>query len=930
MNTITGGYDVVIQIQDHIVNKIFSAMHVAGAVQHRAVFVHQDQRVDLQLGRPNVVFLPTSPTDPTTRAQITVRCHLQLRPLADASALGTMRIANITARAAVACIPQAAAIKYDWADTTAADIVLAGSPDDPALRAMIAKVISRIHGTNPASQASNAAFRFLPGNGSNLASIGLNLSVTGQGTWNQLNLAFLGTKDWSLALGRDYFLAKVREGMCARWQSLPPPYGPSPVLLSDQIACTLELAGNCLDHARRRVYLDRFEISLNLGAIMFSGTARAVTDAWYVPDLSADFSFTCVVGLDANQQLTITMGASAIDFNQWYAEIFDWLTFGALQGVVKNAFRDALLSDQARHELSGLFSSSVIENLAAMGRSVNVSTTPRADSVTVLAEAVIFSGSVEVAETSRSPIADLIVLRSNNDPDVRIFQAGGSWAPGGDLIGIDWNFGDGTTLSQRGDNVRLAVEHRYLPGEYVANLRVLDSSGRTFSYSTQVRVGHMTLVCTSPVIERTQSPASVTFTLTEEDGPVDSVNITLSAESWQTTGISDQNGSTSFSIDPAHFAPLAQPYAVGDWWATHYLTVTATKTGYRSETLTLLLADRMLQLRGDSLVGQAGTANLNIGVFQQDIPVAGAEVVITGKGNWQTRQITPASGWVRCTVGSAHFIDLPKTTSIGNGCNATAYVLVDASKASYHQAPQKTIYLGYKLPDNPIYQEVRQKFEKWWLWAEELGAAIDRGNPFDPGVVNALPDIALVIATFKAVLDLEASPSSIQLLSIADILGIGSGAEENIIGRIGTLCMTLERNLSPLHKAAGAFEHQTKTIQPQAKSRTAGIKEHWPKPVVGKRWKERASRLLASANIAAQRLPASIDLPDRCRKSLSLLGQISALERLPSGLLPATELLGMNKKTPEISVEDRLETLLKIAQRNIDALSTHEPLETPR
>jgi len=934
MNAITGGYDVVIQVQERIVNNIFSAMHVAGAVQHRAVFVHQGQRGDLQIGRPSVALMPTSPTEQTTRARLTVRANVQLRPLADASALGTVRIAHITARATVACFPgtnsQPASIKYDWAETTAADIVLAGSPDDPALRTVITQVISGLHGANPASQASNATFRFLPGNAGNLVSIGLDLGATGQGAWNQLNLAFLGSKDWSLALGRDYFLAKIREGMCARWQSLPPPYGMSPVLLSDQVACTLELAGNCFDHARRRVYLDRFEVSLSPGAIVFSGRARAVTDAWYAPDVSAGFSFGCVVGLDANQHLTIAMGASTIDFNQWYAEIFDWLTFGALQDVVKNAFRDALLSDQARHELSGLFSSNVIENLAAMGRSVNVSTSPRADRVAVLADAVIFSGSVEVAETSRSPIADLIVLRHNGDPDLRTFQAGGSWAPGGDLVGIDWNFGDGATLSQRGDNVRLAVEHRYLPGEYVADLRVLDCSGRTSSYSTLVRVGLMKLACASPVIERTQSPVSATFTLTEEDSPIDGVNVTLSAGSWQKTGISGQDGSSSFSIHPAHFATLAQPYAVGDWWATHYITVTAAKAGYRSETLTLLLADRMLQLRGDTLVGQAGTASLNIGVFQQDAPVAGAEVVVTGKGNWQTRQVTPASGWVHCTVGSARFFDLPKTTPIGNGCNATAYVLVDASKAGYHPAAQKTIYLGYKLPDNPIYQEARQKLEKWWLWAEELSAAIDRGNPFDPSVASALPDVTVAIATFKAVLALEADSSSIQLLSLTDVLGISSGAEENIIGRIGTLCTTLERNLSPLHKAAGAFKHQTTTIHPQTQPRALGMKERLPKPVVGKRRKERASRLLASAEVAARLRADNITLPGKCREALSLLGQISALERLPSRFLPATLLLGMNKSTPEVSVTKRLDTLLDIAQRNIDASAAHEPLETHR
>jgi hypothetical protein len=155
MNAITGDYDVVIQIQESVVNDIFSAMHAAGAVQHRFVFAYQDQRIDLQMGRPSIVLSPVTPADQRPRALATARVLVQSRPLADASALGTVRVATITARAALACVPGASSsdqmsIQYDWAETTAADIVLAGSPDDPNLRDMLAKVIGRIRGSNPA------------------------------------------------------------------------------------------------------------------------------------------------------------------------------------------------------------------------------------------------------------------------------------------------------------------------------------------------------------------------------------------------------------------------------------------------------------------------------------------------------------------------------------------------------------------------------------------------------------------------------------------------------------------------------------------------------------------------------------------------------------------------------------------------------------
>lgn len=933
MNAITGDYDVVIQVQESVVNSIFSAMHVAGAMQHRAVFAYREQRVDLQIGQPSIILLSTSSTDDTALALMTTRVILQLRPLDDASALGTGRVARITVRAAVTCVSGTngqPAIKYDWADTAEADIVLAGSPDDQDLRTMLAKVVGRIHGVISASVAKNAAFRFLPAGSGNLVSIGLSLGATEQGKWDQLNFAFLGAKNWALALGREYFLGKIREEMGARWKGLPPPYGSSPVLISDQVVCTLEISDSCFDHARRRVYLDRFMVSLSPGAIIFSGTARAVTDAWYTPDVSADFSFACTVSLDTNQQLTLTMGVSNIDFNQWYAEVFNWLTFGALQDVVKNAFRHALLSDQAHQDLSGLFSSSVIGKLAALGKSVAVCTTPQADSVVVLDDAVIFSGSVTVAEASRSPVTDLIVLRRNGEPDIRIFQGGGSWAPGGDLAEVDWSFGDGSTVIQRGDDVRLAVEYRYLPGEYVAKLCVVDRAGRSFSHSTLVRVGLMSLGCASPVIERTLSPVTMVFNLMEEGEPLNGVTVTVSAGTWRTVGTTGQNGSVSFIVDPVHFVPLAHPYVVDDWWATHYLTVTAVKTGYRTETLTILLADRMLQLRGGLVIKQAGVANLNIGVFQQDAPVEGAEVVVTGKDKWQTQLVTPVSGCVQCAVDIANFIDLPQITSLGNGFCARAYVLVDANKVGYHPALQMQIYHGFNLPDHPMYQDVRQRFEKWWLWSMELSTAIDRGDLFDPSVVNALPDVMVAVSAFRGVLALGADASSIQVLSLAVLLGIKSGDEEGVIRRIEALCSTLERKLASLKKAAGTFSTHVEIIRPRSRLRPVAMKENWPKSAVGELWRARTDRLLATAEVTARLRPFATGLPTRCCEFLRLLSQISALERLPSRLLPAAELLGTKQHKSYESPASRLEALLMIAQKNIDALSANEQLEILR
>ncbi len=887
--------------------------------------------MDLQIGKPNIILLPATPADHSATALATARVLLQLRPVADASALGTVRVAGVTLRASLACVPgQPASVTYDWSKTTPADVVLAGSPDDPGLRALIALVIGKIHGVNPVSIANNAAFRFLFGGGGNLVSAGLNLGGTGQGTWDQLNLAFLGAKDWALALGRDYFLAKVREGMRARWHSLPPPYGPSPVLLSDQVVCTADIFGQCIDHSRQLVYLDRFEISLCPGSILFSGTARAVTEAWYVPDVSADFSFTCTVSLDTNQQLVLTMGTSHIDFNEWYAQVFDWLSFGALQDVVKKAFQEALLSDQSQRELSGLFSSSVIGQLAAIGKSVDVTTTPKADGVAVLADAVIFSGSVSVADTSRSPVADLVVLRREGDPDVRVFLAGGSWAPGGDLIEVDWDFGDGTTLIQQHDDVRLEVEHHYQPGEFMAKLRAVDRTGRTFSCSTLVRVGLMSMTCPSTIFERTQSPIPMAFNLAEDGNPLEGVTVTLSGGNWQTSGTTGQNGAVSLLVDPARFVPLAQPYANNGWWVTHSLTTTAVKTGYRSETLTLFLADRMLQLRGDSLIGSAKAASLSIEVYQGDAPVAGATVVVTGKDNWQTQASTPANGWVQCAVGSEHFIPFNGTTSIGNGCYASAYVLVDASKAGYHPAAQKTVYIGFALPDNPVYQAIRERFEKWWLWSLELSTAIDRGDPFDSRVVSALPDVLVSVSAFRDALVWEADPSALPVLSLGEMLGVTSEVEGGLVGRIESLGRMLEKQLVPVKEAAGKLRPHAEIHRTAGRIRPIAMKESWPAPAIATRWRERSDRLLATAEVTARLRPSAANLPDRCRGLLGLFAKISALERLPSRFLPIAELLGMARHISSESPANRVEELLVIAQKNIDALSANEKQQIRR
>lgn len=96
---------------------------------------------------------------------------------------------------------------------------------------------------------------------------------------------------------------------------------------------------------------------------------------------------------------------------------------------------------------------------------------------------------IEVAQKpNRAPIADAGGDRTALTGEQLVFDAGGSGDPDGNIVGYDWDFGDGTRSSKR------RVSHAFqMPGSYDVTLTVTDDSGlgnATATTSVKVVVSH--------------------------------------------------------------------------------------------------------------------------------------------------------------------------------------------------------------------------------------------------------------------------------------------------------------------------------------------------------------------------------------------------------------------------------------------------------
>src|SRR5829696_5380061 len=57
MSPFTNGFDIVVQIGEQAMERIFQAMHTAGLMQHYYARAHNQRRVELQISCPRIRFV---------------------------------------------------------------------------------------------------------------------------------------------------------------------------------------------------------------------------------------------------------------------------------------------------------------------------------------------------------------------------------------------------------------------------------------------------------------------------------------------------------------------------------------------------------------------------------------------------------------------------------------------------------------------------------------------------------------------------------------------------------------------------------------------------------------------------------------------------------------------------------------------------------
>jgi hypothetical protein len=603
MSTLTDAFDAAVQIREDAIDRIFRAMHTAGVVQHQYVRAFNGKRIELSMAAPDITLNAVLQPDQRSRVTATARILYHSRDLANPADPGTTAVAQVVLRAVLALsggdpapLNANTSLIVGWAETTKNDITVYNAPvavQNEVKDAVFDLVQSIGGGSYPlpaTANVSSIAFRFLTSGSTRAAVIGLNLGgVKGAKTGLQQVFA---QQDWGIALAKEYVLGSIRGRMSQQFGALPPPIGASSVVVSQATVCLIPgLFGGCIDSAVQRTMLDSFDVGLTAGKIVFSGAVRQTADAWYVPDVSATFAAEATLSLSANQSISVSVSQPQVQVQQWYAQVFNFLSGDALRNVVRDGVAQALAAGAQQAGLTSLFSEATLRELAALGTAGLVPITPTANQVEVRADGIVIHGTLNVGSITRSPVAEFTRLRGSGGALDRIFNAGASWAPGNGIERADWSFGDGQLLNTSGTGVQIVARHQYAAtGVYDACLTVEDAYGRTATVCQTLRAG-LLLLEHLPDTNRgpwrlcdSQGPFTVRLRVSDENGaPLEGATVTGGGHAFL-TGV---DGQVVFPLLRSDFGPTVDRVA----FATGAVALTASHAGYGPDTRSLLLID---------------------------------------------------------------------------------------------------------------------------------------------------------------------------------------------------------------------------------------------------------------------------------------------------------------------------------------------------
>jgi hypothetical protein len=565
--TLTGGYDAVIQMSDAALTTLCARLHGEGRLSHRHTRVHGGEIFDFVFGPPRMQTVATQ-ADGRARFRARTTAFVRARPMHDPAAIGRCASADISfsARldaptAGAAQLAATTALRIDVSDTIEADIAVTTSdagfvPDVKAAVLEMAKM--ETIGSIPIGTFAEVGVRAVTAR-----------TVTQPGPAACLTLALrFGTSpsaaspldvsvrsDWSIALSRGFAIQRLVEVLRPAFGgSMPPPYGPSAVLLAQGTACLLETPVGCLVSAHQRLYLRRLELDLAPGRVILRGTLSVVTDGPFGFEIDANWSTDVTVRVDSAGVLEVRTRAAAVQLSGVLAAFANFLSSGRLESVIRNALVSTI---DAQFGASGPLS--WLDGLIGAFGDSTAGGGLKHSEVDVRPDGIVLHGFLSVGRPQLAPVPVMTALASSDDPLRLVLGAAGSWSPGGDIARIEWRPGDGTSIVSHDAQCCFAAAHVYSsPGRYDVALEVRDAVGRVARVDQSVEVGILRLhldravsstpsawhVCATP-----GSTAMLDVVVTSSATRLRGITVTLRGNGWSRSAVTDARGVAHILVD---------------------------------------------------------------------------------------------------------------------------------------------------------------------------------------------------------------------------------------------------------------------------------------------------------------------------------------------------------------------------------------------
>jgi len=576
----TGGFAAVLQVSEPALNALAKSAHSLGRIGHAATWISATDTLQVAVDAPAISLDPGGPAgELRLNAAARLLCH-EWKSV-DPRGSNVACVANVNVRCRVrpssgadpAPLSSDTRLAFDESGTGTTDIAFPAAVD-PAVSASIATDIVELmaaQGTGQASlgtlagQFSSIGLRVLPAGGQSAPVIAIGLNQAGfTGTSGGLATNFCAS-DWGMAIDARVVLQQVLGAISASYGAVPPPHGGNTVVIDSQPGVT--------------TYLDSFDVVL-AGSVLVLGTLRQERGGLF-GTITTNFSAFLGLSLDGGGGIEATVQSIDVTFSQWYATVGNFLSGGKIADMVADAVRSALVGPVSQATL-GTQIQSIVQEIAMSGAANLAPVNPVPTLVHVLPDAIVLEGRLGVSSPASFPRLQLRA-RLGPSPSTLILSATGSWVPGGSLASLNWDFGDGSSMSTAGPTAALAVSHAYSPGGYVVTATASDGAGHTTSatlgvtpgqlYCSLVGTGADELCSDNPILQVQVSTAGCLF---------QGAAVVAEGDGWSIQATSDSNGRAVLRIDPNAVINHGLPAANSRAYQLGLFKVSAQWVGYSS------------------------------------------------------------------------------------------------------------------------------------------------------------------------------------------------------------------------------------------------------------------------------------------------------------------------------------------------------------